>query len=220
MSRLVSVANYANAAEAEYAASYLQSEGIQAAVDGATAGTALSHIGAGLGGIKVLVDETQAKRSENLLRELNETDRGEPWYCGKCGEAVDGTFAACWSCGGDRDQVAAEWPDAEEPGLAEPLHIQTSDNPYEPIVEGLSKAGQPETNEEAQDLLDRAWKAIILGTCFVPLVLQPYGLYLLYQSTRVTNEFSPEMTRQFRKVLIAGLLSFCFWGLLLLSFFG
>jgi rubrerythrin len=28
---------------------------------------------------------------------------GEPWKCPRCGEAIEGQFAACWKCGTRRD---------------------------------------------------------------------------------------------------------------------
>lgn len=221
---LVQVASFATAPEAEYTSNYLKGQGVPAFVDGATAGTVLSHIGSALGGIRVLVDEVNADKAAQLLTELNESagDDGEPWFCGVCQEEVDGSFAACWSCGRSKDDVAADSVPKPEPPAVDtvelPKPIQTN-NPYQPPIEGTVEAPVPETNQQANELLDRAWKAIILGTVFLPFIMQPYGLYLLYQSTKVTHDFSPELNRKFYRVLVAGILSCVAWLAFLRSFF-
>lgn len=217
---MVQIASFATAAEAEYTRSYLDGQGVPSFVDGATAGTALSYVGSAIGGIRLLVDDKHLERAKEVLAELHQPeDPADAWFCGKCQEEVEGTFAVCWSCGGEKSRVATD----ERP--FEPAEVQvpssglsvapSSNNPYEPPPEESVTPPVPETDQQANELMDRAWKAIILGTVFLPFIMQPYGLFLLMQATRVTHDFSPELNRKFYRILITGILSCALWIALL-----
>jgi hypothetical protein len=66
-----------------------------------------------------VVDDARRAEAERLVAEIL-ADDGEgqaPWRCERCGEEIDGRFAACWQCdGGDDgsigpDPVVAETSD-------------------------------------------------------------------------------------------------------------
>lgn len=66
------------------------------------------YLGSGVGDLPVnecwpelWVDEVDASRAEQLIRELNASLRNldPPWFCSHCGEANEGQFDECWRCG-------------------------------------------------------------------------------------------------------------------------
>jgi len=57
--KLIILDTFLNPIEAEHWCSVLQDSGIQAFVDGAASGTALSHVGTALGGVKLLVSQKE-----------------------------------------------------------------------------------------------------------------------------------------------------------------
>jgi len=48
-----------------------------------------------------VVDDEIFPRAKILLSGWldNVANTGEPWCCHNCGEEIEGTFGACWSCG-------------------------------------------------------------------------------------------------------------------------
>jgi hypothetical protein len=61
-------------------------------------------------GFEVLVPEDRRTEALALVEgdEAGVADMKPSWRCSHCGEDVDGELAACWSCGGGRDDRASE----------------------------------------------------------------------------------------------------------------
>jgi hypothetical protein len=70
----VMIGSFAHPVEAELACSKLESEGIRARVAGANTVSIQPYYSAVLGGVKVLVDESDAKRAMEILREDRTAD--------------------------------------------------------------------------------------------------------------------------------------------------
>jgi len=53
-----------------------------------------------------IVDPEQRPRAERFVRDWLQqqaSPRLERWTCRSCGEAHEGQFSSCWSCGAERD---------------------------------------------------------------------------------------------------------------------
>ena len=47
-----------------------------------------------------VLSETDVARAQELIAEHDpQSEAGEAWTCGACGEENDGHFSICWSCG-------------------------------------------------------------------------------------------------------------------------
>jgi hypothetical protein len=52
-----------------------------------------------------VVDDEVWPRARHLLEGWLKSEEGAPpWSCPACGEALEGQFGACWSCGRERDE--------------------------------------------------------------------------------------------------------------------
>lgn len=52
-----------------------------------------------------VVRNGDALRARGLIDEARQPDVPAPdWHCERCGELVDGRFAACWRCAGSADE--------------------------------------------------------------------------------------------------------------------
>lgn len=87
---------------AEYHASVLRAEGINAYVPGSLTadGFAMSQRLLGTLGNDVHVARRDEARARQIVAELQEKHGhgGPPWTCASCGESIDEQFAACWKC--------------------------------------------------------------------------------------------------------------------------
>lgn len=228
----VKVASYANPAEAEQMRGIMEENGIRAFVDGASLNTALSYIGNALGGVGLIVPSRDAERATQLIHEIQEAaqhDHGGAWYCGACEEEVDAGFDVCWKCGASRREVEAPFPLAADIA-PEPISLDTTDpgnarlqgqpgldetNPFaSPNAKrslDASAADRLAIDSEAEAMLNRAWKAAIVGF-FIPLIANVYSMYLLLAASQRTNDFSPEGNSRFYWAFALNLLAGMLWG--------
>ena len=95
---LVAAGEFANDIEAQQAINLLAENGIVAQMN--DEGGAFD-LGIGeLGGIEIIVTQSNFQRARQLLAELaiGQAQSCPAWNC-PCGEEVDEGFFACWSCG-------------------------------------------------------------------------------------------------------------------------
>ncbi len=89
--------------DAHFAQGLLEAEGLQSFIEGEHANLALSYVGSAVGGVRLLVLDTDRQLALEVLNRAEEKAQGgEEWICGKCRETVDAGFDVCWSCGSDR----------------------------------------------------------------------------------------------------------------------
>ena len=50
-----------------------------------------------------VVNDLDYDRACQLIESVESESPQEPWNCKRCGEANEGQFSACWSCGGPAD---------------------------------------------------------------------------------------------------------------------
>ncbi|MEQ8791756.1 MAG: DUF2007 domain-containing protein [Pirellulaceae bacterium] len=143
--KLVTLEHFGSAAEAYAARGELEAVGIRAAVGDDAAADMLSIMGAGLGGVKLLVFERDVERARAIL-EQRQAAKGPivpSWICHECFSEVDAGFEVCWSCGATYDpqhsQLAAR--DAEDTAWSEGEQVRTDDdgssgNASSPLEEG------------------------------------------------------------------------------------
>jgi len=206
----VKIATYQQAAEAEPYRVALEQEGIRVLVDGGHVGTTLSYVGSALGGVRLLVAESDAARALEILAEQQRAERNDdgPWFCGECQEEVDAGFGACWSCGRPRDEVEAPLPptaqpsdeilDREQPNTDLERPPADAANPYvAPLTEagGADKSGPP-ADEETEAMVLRAYRSAILGLIILPVILNFYSMYLLLRASD-RGRLSPDGNRRF-----------------------
>lgn len=123
--KLITLEHFGNATEAHAARLELDAAGIRAVVGDDAAAEMLSIMGAGLGGVKLLVFERDADRARGILRRRrkNEGPRVPAWICQECGSVVDAGFEVCWSCGASydpqRSQPAPPATDEEDENAAD-----------------------------------------------------------------------------------------------------
>jgi hypothetical protein len=236
---LVKIAACANAIDAEQIRSRLEQHGIAAFLDGANANTALSHVGTALGGVRVLVRMTDAEQAAEIVASARRDSMAspDPWYCGQCEEEIEGGFDICWSCGNARADVGRPLPVTSDDQRLEPARgadfgevTPTPDydgyddaNPYTPPITPDSASTQravaPELNKEAEAMLVRAWRASIIGTIFLPIVLHFYSMYLLIRAANMTPVFSPSGRKKFYRAFAVNVVAGCLWGLAIHTMF-
>lgn len=97
--KLLILDTFLNPIDAEYWCTVLKDAGIQAFVDGAATGTALSHVGTALGGVKLLVSQKEFPIAKQIYvdRKTKDTDLPQ-WKCSGCSEINEGNFEFCWNC--------------------------------------------------------------------------------------------------------------------------
>lgn len=198
------VASYALETEAGQFKSILEENGIPAFLDGATANTMLSYVGTALGGVRLLVRESDFDRATDILTSLADgTDSpGGDWFCGACNEDVDAGFQVCWSCGRQRSEVerpihATESSDTEKPSA-------TND---EPSANHLA-----EEDADAELVLKRAWRTSVIGFFLFPIVTHLYSMYLLIRATLRGKQFSPYGQKLFYMTLALNVFAGLIWS--------
>ena len=97
--RLKKLRSFATEFEAHEARNVLVANGIKAFVENASSVTALSYIGPAIGGVKLMVEESDLARATQILDDDSPT-RTAAWTCGECYSEVDEGFDICWNCGG------------------------------------------------------------------------------------------------------------------------
>lgn len=46
-----------------------------------------------------LEDESRCAEAEAIMRDLQDNNGGQPWFCRGCQEQNDAAFQICWNCG-------------------------------------------------------------------------------------------------------------------------
>ena len=198
---LVTIASFGTVAEAHAARSLLDSHGILAFVANEETNTALFHVGTALGGVKLETASTDAEQAIEILEAAAADDAAQssPWLCSPCNEEVEAGFDLCWSCGGQRDEVAdpnylpesrptvVEKSDNEfAPPLEEELLADVPDhakgNPYaSPAV--AETADQPDetrpVSDETEKAAIRAMRTAVIGVVLCPPLLSLYSMWLI-----------------------------------------
>lgn len=74
------------------------------------------YLGGGVGDLpvnecwpEIWVDDGDASRAEQLIRELQSALAAPPdplWHCTRCGEPNEGQFSECWRCGALRPEAS------------------------------------------------------------------------------------------------------------------
>ena len=99
--KLVTLAVFANSAEAHITRSILELNGIQSHVVNDSSvngifGSSMSAASTGFG-VEVMIHQSNSKRAFELLSETKHDTPIPEWTC-KCGETVDEGFSVCWNC--------------------------------------------------------------------------------------------------------------------------
>lgn len=237
--RLTKIDSFLTEFEAKAACNRLQEHGVEAYIEGAAGQTALSHIGPALSGVRLLVDQENAMLAKQILLDQDVADAG-PWTCGTCFSEVDAGFEVCWKCGSLRSE--AEWLPEEEEGELRPDELSyrgdgdesgepdrsASDNPYQvpgsQMTEGQVTGAEASTvvydaavelQLQQEALVERAWKACILGLVILPVVAHLYALWVLLSATLIPAEFSRRAKTRFRMTLWISIAAILFCSLLL-----
>lgn len=204
---LVTLATYPTAHDAELHKVRLEQAGVKAYVDGGATADALS-IGSFLGGVKLLVAETDVAKARGALS-LDDKESATPaWTCSECGNEVEAGYEVCWSCGHtiDGDETFLEEPQLTgepepiacpmcgEPFTAPPYQcpscgekIREDEDEVELKDESLEELEPELTDEEneANKCLLLGWRSSIIGLMFVfflPIpAFQIYSVGLLYR---------------------------------------
>ena len=233
---LLPLAYFGSVIEADQVRAMLERHEIPTRIDGEAAGNVLAMMPA-LTRVQLLVRRDDLARAQQLLREFeNRLDQpGEPWYCGRCEEIIEGGFEVCWSCGGDRDEVAALVPrfdfSHKTPTVKLERDPEQEANPYasplarEEEVTGYATEGDeiaagkkyPQTLEE---VVAAAYRASIIGFFFFPIVMQTYSVYLLYWGATQQESLSPLDRRRFALASVLNILGLVIWGYIVFRLIG
>lgn len=186
-SSLVGVALYQSYQEASMAQAALTAEAVESELVGGVTADTLAYYGTATGGVTLLVRQEDAARAGRILDEIGRRRDAEvalpPWRCPDCGELVEGGFDLCWSCGELK-------PDVHQDVEAE---IQSNPEGHATPVDPAELGGRwTETEmdrtapESADAMLDRAWRAAVLGIAFFPLL--PYAWLLAFRASDVPSQ--------------------------------
>lgn len=196
----VTVAVFQKNQEASIAQATLAAAGIESELQGGVTADILAYLGTAIQGVQLSVAETDAERATELLGQVSDNDDAvlaAPWKCPACGERVEGSFDLCWSCGAERPEGA---PPASENEPEMPAELAADDD-----EEDESSDGAQATPEE---VVNRAWKAAILGIVFPPLLFYSFLLIALVSS----SELPPQSGRRFygSLIIVCGMF-FIYW---------
>lgn len=228
--KLIQVDSFFDGLAAQQAQNWLNQEGIPAFVEGANANSAL-YVGSALAGVKLLVAKEDQERARIVLRQYHSVlpDR-TTWYCGECEEFNEPSFDLCWSCSKKREEVEAPAPlknlrhnsetADDEPAestlsVADIPRLIESGNPYQPpqIMLPAKQYQKPQLDDEteeiekAEEVIQRAWRASILGLGLVfPIpILNTYSVMLLAGVDRKVP-ISTKSQRQFKLACLINLI--------------
>jgi hypothetical protein len=100
--------------EASMLIAMLEESGVRAWTVGGQGNIGLGDLPSDCLLVDVRVEEPDHARSIDLVKEFFERPReaadsdDRPWTCGSCGESIEGSFTACWSCGASRTEQQGE----------------------------------------------------------------------------------------------------------------
>lgn len=227
------IRKYFTEIEAEQARSLLAEEGVPAYVEGANAQTALAYIGSALGGVKLLVDEADMQRAEEILQRSQELPNIEAWTCGNCYSEVDPGFAVCWRCGADYTQAAPieeeqeasdSWSvDYSAAAAEQPEPTQDSGNPYQApnSHQALATASRHiesvSASPESEAKVHSAWLAAVVGVVILPGLANLLSLFWLLQAVPHLPTLSAQARRRFWIAAVVDVIAIAVTALLLTS---
>jgi hypothetical protein len=237
---LVRIATYWSSFDAETAKLHLDRYGIPSIVSSGAMNAMLGELGGTLSPIELLVREEDVERTTLALDEFLSQEGKEEWVCSKCKEEVPGTFANCWSCGGDRatheapiskeaeklDESSSVEIDADT--FVERNHAVLATDPsslslpYAPpstlssssrLLAKEFEAQSALSTDEMEAIIDRAWRAAIVGI-LLPVGLHFYSLYLLFKSCGSAEPLSIAHQRKFVFTLVINFFAIAMLALL------
>ncbi len=193
--KLVQVDTFFDGLSALQAKDWLNQEGILAFVEGANTNSAF-FVGNALAGVKLLVASSDQDRARSALQRYHsETLDQATWYCGDCQEMNEPSFDVCWSCGQSRQDVEASPPPntrppepqtpSDELTVADFPDRMQSTNPYQPPLARTSanrnpeKVTDPDLTQATEDIIQRAWRASIMGLIFPVPIFNLYSVFIL-----------------------------------------
>lgn len=185
--KFVAVDRFISEQQATAASAWLEADGIETFLEGATASATLSYFGVGT--VNLMVSQTDEQAAlESLDRYRQQVGASPDWYCGSCQETNDGSFDICWKCKGDRNDVATDFPEPQfkqSERHTKPIHQLDSQNPYQPTeqvkIEPADYDSDSYTDHQAQDDIQRAYRSAVLGIA-MPIVFLPLSIILLLGS--------------------------------------
>lgn len=172
--------------EAEHLQQVLAAKGIEVFVEGVHSSNTFG-MNALMGAIKIKVREEDLPSARQALSELH-NNSGTAWYCGACQETNEPSFDYCWKCGGQRSDVEAEPPTASRGGAdvdvtdfrsQHPSQANFNPSPYAPPQTESTTDLPSEESSEYEELVNRAYRASIIGLVTLPVVLHLYSCLLI-----------------------------------------
>lgn len=217
----VMIARYPGAAVARIDALLLINAGVDATVQGELGSDALSVYGTALQQITLVVPSKQRDLAIQILKDVARSrpaGRTEDWVCADCREVSGPEFDSCWSCGKPWNEsdlrLAPVLPDLlhqqRNPGL---LRVPSlSENPFASPATTSSRVDLH--SEEAEEIIRRMWRAIVLSFAFVPLLLVS-TLLGARTLVRISNGSLSSTEKQRKKLFMLTLFS-CASGLIIM----
>lgn len=239
--RLVTVASFSVALEAQLAVGRLEAEGVRAFLTGDLTADAFSGV-SGLGPLlTVQVPESQVKLARDILSagepqpdqdwETRAEEGADVWLCTLCGEPVGYDLDVCPACQTPREAVrptasaVAPQPRRKASPEAAGDAVQRLDQvtPGEPAIpeHELSESEPdlpPAETFLSDDLANRAFRAAIVG-CLLPFValLTLYSLWLQLRLCLFPAQLSPRATRKLYWTFLINGFMVALWVLFLAS---
>jgi Putative prokaryotic signal transducing protein len=178
---LVTVATFANLLQAELAKNRLEAEGIPAFL--ADVESTLALLAGNMSGVKVTVNERDARRATAVLAALDDESDAEPirplteWICPHCDTEIEPGFDVCWSCGNPLQAQPGAFfapKTAADPALKE--NITRTLPPSRPG--SISQGPEDELVQDSEETVqvNRAWRAAVLGLFLCPPLLHIYAM--------------------------------------------
>jgi Putative prokaryotic signal transducing protein len=206
---LVTVARCATPVEAGLLRSRLEAQGIPACLADDEAVGMLGVLANAMGGVKVQVPRAYEQQALAVVEEepgAGPARGGAVGACPHCGRETEPGFEACWFCGRPlEDQPDAIFVRPSTPAAPPLPSAARADPPANPET-----AEAPETDQAEADpfedsantaLVNRAWRAAILGLFIFPICLPVVSIYsfcLLLGLRRPANDLSATARSRYR----------------------
>jgi len=191
------IASFASETEARALQAALASQGIESALTNAEVVANFWQYSNAVGGVGVEVAEQDWDAAQAMLK--SDASQLAPWVCETCGTEIEAGFDTCWKCArvvepGPHDDFDPDGDDASQ---------VTSQSDFDDDF-----IDKPEPTDTSK-VLERAWKASIIGF-MVPLgLLNLYSFYLLFIHVPTENLTAAEL-RRFVAACVANSLALSF----------
>ena len=184
------VARFSNPFEARQALILLSQNGLEAFIEGENTNSTLWYVGTAIGGVKLLVASGEKSKALEILNEPVGTNTGSSaaWQCGNCFAEVDAGFDICWRCDKDREDNSKNAINADAVGDPDLQSRYIQDKPTMPSPESS-------VHDESEYLIERAWRAAVLGFVFLPPFTHIYSLGMLWEAFSLSTPISPRSKR-------------------------